>query len=173
MIFSLLLYAIMLAVVVISVGGQNVHQLLKRLGFDHIELSKDVTYAIAFTGALLVASIAIQFAFYSIGMAEDVQRVADQIAQFDLNEIIVLVTVASIVEEIFFRGFIQRHTNILVAAFLFSYFHIIYGSLAELIGTFVLGVLLGIEYAKRSNVFAPILSHLFYNLMTVTVVYGI
>jgi membrane protease YdiL (CAAX protease family) len=83
-----------------------------------------------------------------------------------------VVLVASFVEEVFFRGFLQRRIGILAATFIFAYFHIVYGSFFEIIGAFMLGLILGKEYQLTRNLFAPVLSHTLYNLVVVVATFA-
>lgn len=170
---SLILYSLMFLVVGISIGKQkSVRNFFIKLGFLKINPKKDLPLAIMYVGILLIASILVGLLFWGLGMADDSAKVTEAIKTLDFTQVAVILTVASVVEEIFFRGFLQRKTNLLFTAFIFSYFHIIYGSLAELVGTFFLGLVLGKEFNQTKSLWAPILSHWLYNMITVAIVFG-
>lgn len=170
---SLILYSLMFLVVAVGIGKQRtVRNFFIKLGFSKINPKKDLPLAIMYVGILLAASILVGLLFYGLGMTEDSAKVAEAIKTLDLTQVVVILTVASVVEEIFFRGFLQRKTNLLFASFIFSYFHIVYGSVAEMVGTFFLGLILGKEYNQTKSLYAPILSHWVYNMLTVAIIFG-
>ncbi|NYZ80169.1 CPBP family intramembrane metalloprotease, partial [Candidatus Micrarchaeota archaeon] len=59
------------------------------------------------------------------------------------------------------------------ASFIFAYFHIIYGSLSEVVGAFFLGAILGLCYIRSKNLFVPLIAHLSYNLILVILTFGV
>lgn len=94
--------------------------------------------------------------------------------------IIVVVTMAvipGIVEEIFFRGIVQRqlqhtfnnkHYAILVAAILFSFFHF---QFSGFIPRIVLGILLGYMFMWSDNIWYPIVGHITNNIIAMLLFY--
>jgi membrane protease YdiL (CAAX protease family) len=84
-----------------------------------------------------------------------------------------LIVVASVVEEILFRGilfklFRRRYSakwTILSTSFLFSFAHIYLHSPLWAIATFVPGILFGILRDRSGNIYASMALHYIYNLM--------
>lgn len=72
---------------------------------------------------------------------------------------------AALSEEIFFRGFLQPRTGLLLQAAIFSLAHLSYVSLSQLIVVFLLGLLFGILYRRTGNLMAPIAAHFLFNLL--------
>lgn len=174
MIESLILYSLMFFFVVLSIGKtRSLKNFVKKIGFKKIKLRKEICIAILFIFLLIAVSIIIEICLSLAGLQSDLEKVPSILKQIQFFDLLIILTVASFVEEIFFRGFLQRKTNILFASFVFAYFHIIYGSFSELIGTFFLGLVLGKEYEKTKNLFAPILSHFFYNIITLILIFTI
>jgi len=171
MISSLILYSLMLLAVVLSVERGR-KSLLEKLEIKKTNLGKELKTAVVFLGILIAVSILIQMVMVSLNFGEDLGQVTEVLKGADLGSLLVILTVASFVEEIFFRGYLQRKTNLLFASFIFAYFHIIYGSVSEIIGAFFLGIVLGKEYEKTKNLFAPIMSHFFYNLLTIVLMFA-
>ncbi len=165
---SLILYFLMLFFVVISVKRKNI---LKQLGFKKTKLLDETIIALFYVGLLITVSIVIGVFFYSIGFEKDLGRTAEAVRNFGLENVLTIIVFGSIIEEIFFRGYLQRKTNLLFASFVFAYFHIIYASLSEVVGAFFLGIILGYEFNKRKNLFTPILSHLLYNLIVTSMIF--
>jgi len=170
---SILLYLLMLAVVLYGTErSKNFTGLLNRLGFKKISLGREALYSTVLTGGLILASVIIMLFFYSIGMSGDAEKVTSVITQAGFLEVLLAIIAASFVEEIFFRGYLQRKTNLLFASFVFAYFHIIYGSLSEVVGAFALGLMIGYAYKRTNNLFTPIAGHLMYNLVTVSLAFA-
>jgi hypothetical protein len=173
MIGSLVLYALMVAVVVLSIGKwKSFRDLISKLGIKETNVSKGLVTAVLYLVLLIAVSTLIGIIMQYLGFQSDLGRVMDVLKGAGFVDLLIILTVASFVEEVFFRGYLQRKTNILFASFIFGYFHIIYGSLSELVGAFFLGIILGKEYDQTKNLFAPILSHFFYNLVTIILVFA-
>jgi hypothetical protein len=174
MIGSLILYALMLFFVIISVGRwKNFSGLLSKLGIKKSNFPKELATAAVFFFILFAVSVIVEMVMTGAGFSEDAQQVGNILKHSNPLELLIVLSVASFVEEFFFRGYLQRKTGLLFAAFVFGYFHIIYGSLSEMVGAFFLGIVLGIEYNKTKNLIAPILSHFFYNLAIMLLVFGL
>lgn len=167
-VISLILYALMLILAIYGATKfKSKKNLLKKLGFKEINLGKAILQGCFYVGLLIVVSLVIGGIFYYANQEEDLGKVSEVIRQVDVAQILIILGIASFVEEIFFRGYLQRKTNLWIASFIFAYFHIIYGSWAEVTGTFFMGLVLGISFIRTKNLFVPIFSHLLYNLITV------
>lgn len=83
--------------------------------------------------------------------------------------ILYLLIVRVAVEELFFRVFLTREIGPILATVLFALGHIGYGSSVELIGAFLLGLVLAYYYQKRQDIAANFIGHFVYN----AVVFGI
>ncbi|MFW5902563.1 MAG: CPBP family intramembrane glutamic endopeptidase [archaeon] len=165
---SIALYLALLIITLYSKRGT----ILKRLGFkEDIDIPKEAIIGIAFLGLLLFTSMAVSLIFYQIGMGQDVQKTTEILRQIPIHQILIILLLGSFVEEIFFRGFIQEKTNLLVASLIFALFHITYGTVSQIVGTFFLGLILGYQYERTGGVYSPIISHTFYNLIVILPVY--
>jgi hypothetical protein len=174
MIGSLVLYSLMLIVVVWSIGKwKTINSLLVKLGVQKTNLIKEIWNGLLYFGVLFLVSIIIEDIMFYAGFQQDIAQMTKILTQANVGELLIVLTIASFVEEIFFRGYLQRKTNLLFASFIFSYFHVIYGSLSEMVGAFFLGLVLGKEYQKTNNLFAPILSHFLYNLTVIVLMFGL
>lgn len=166
MISSITLYLILISLVLYA---RRKGTLISRLGFkEKINYLEETLTALGYIIILLCISIAIGMIFYSLGMHQDLAKSTEIIKQLPLHEVIIVLLIGSFVEEIFFRGYIQEKTNILIASFIFGFFHIVYGSISQIVGTFFLGLALGYEYKKTGGVYSPIITHTAYNLIVIT-----
>jgi hypothetical protein len=163
----------MVLVVVLSIGRwKNFKSFISKLGIKETDVRKGLVTAVLYLGLLIVVSTLIGIVMQYLGFQQDLEQVTDLLRGAGFADLLIILTVASFVEEVFFRGYLQRKTNILFASFIFGYFHIIYGSLSEIVGAFFLGLVLGKEYDQTKNLFAPILSHFFYNLVTIMLIFA-
>jgi len=165
---SIAIYLVLLFITIYIKRGP----ILKRMGFkEDINLVKDSLIALAFLGFLLVTSMVIGLIFHQIGMGQDVQRTTEILRQIPIHNVLIILLIGSFIEEVFFRGLIQERTNIWIASAIFAIFHITYGTVAQIVGTFFLGLILGYQYERTGGVYSPIISHTFYNLIVILPVY--
>ena len=168
---SLFLYFLMLAIVIASLKDRK--NLLKKLGYEKVEMKKALSQALFYLGALLIASMIVGIIFSYTGFSDQLDDVSQTLMKTNFTELLVIVLVGSFVEEIFFRGYLQKKTNILAASFIFAYFHVIYNSLPEVVGAFFLGIILGKAYEKTNGLFVPTLAHLSYNLVVLLITFTV
>ncbi len=168
MISSIILYSILTALVLYSRRKGNI---LERIGFKkEVNVSKELLISLGYLILLIAISITVGIIFYQLGMQQDLQKAPELLKELPITEVLTVLLIGSFTEEIFFRGYLQEKTNIWVSTFIFSFFHVIYGSLAEIVGAFFLGLALGHEYRKTKGVFSPIITHVFYNLIVISMV---
>ncbi|MEM0359839.1 MAG: CPBP family intramembrane glutamic endopeptidase [Candidatus Diapherotrites archaeon] len=147
--------------------------LLSELGFKREKAKIVLQKTILLLGALLLTATILALALNMAGLNDTklVEEHAKEIIAIPwLAAYILLVRVPC--EEIFFRGFLQREigklgttTGILGSTLLFAIAHLAYGSIGEIIGTFVLGALLAIAYHRSKNIIINILAHIAYNFI--------
>ncbi|MBI1974035.1 CPBP family intramembrane metalloprotease [Candidatus Micrarchaeota archaeon] len=168
---TLLLYGLMVLLVIYGVRKEK-GSWLERIGFRKTVLWKDTLISLGFFGILFGIAIILSIISYSID-STDAAKASGIIRQLDVAEVIVTIVAAAFVEEIFFRGYLQARTNLVFASFVFGFFHIAFGSLTQVVGAFVLGAVLGIEYKITKSIYAPVLSHFLYDLAVVLLVFGL
>jgi membrane protease YdiL (CAAX protease family) len=77
---------------------------------------------------------------------------------------------AGVVEEIFFRGFLQPRIGVLASTTLFVLAHLGYGQPFMLVGVTLLSLLYGELLRRRGNVWAPVAAHAIFDLVQLLVV---
>ena len=136
---------------------------------------------------MIAALIIISLGFYLTGFS-DTQAVQETILGLGALVAIYVLIVRVSAEEIFFRGFLLNFVSkfsfkiknklikqnalfigVLISTAIFSFAHVGYGSLVELTGAFVLGMILAINFAKQKNLYAVILAHFLYNLFVFSI----
>ncbi len=109
---------------------------------------------------------------------ELMQRMLDMKGTSDyITNILVIGFIASIAEEFFFRGLIQKllcnwtkniHAGIILTAIFFSIMHF---QISGMITRLILGLFLGYLLAWSGSLWLPVLVHIFNNSMIITVIY--
>ena len=169
--YTLILYTIMTILVIYNIKDRK--KLLEKIGFKKTNLIQETSIALKYLFLMFIMTFAIEGTFYLLGYTKDLELVPQILLSQNPTDLLILTMFAGFFEEIFFRGYIQRKTNILTASFLFAFFHASFGSLSEVIGVFALGLILGKEYEQTGNLFAPIMSHYLYDLIVLTMLFGI
>jgi len=80
---------------------------------------------------------------------------------------VLLLVIVVFIEEFFFRAFLQNVIGLAPSTIVFTAAHFTYGSIAELIGVFVLGLILAYWYKKNNSIIQNYLGHLFYNAFAI------
>ncbi len=113
-----------------------------------------------------MVSLALSWALDAL-QVNDLEKVGSQVRGVrEKNPLFLyyLLSVRVVAEEVFFRGFLVRKWGIGASSVAFALAHAFYGSLAEVLGAFVLGVLLAKAYTSYRNLLPNIFAHLAYNL---------
>jgi membrane protease YdiL (CAAX protease family) len=123
---------------------------------------------------LIAVSITISLLLVLIGL-NDSQNIFQKIDSLKSQSILLLfymLIVRVTAEEIFFRGFLAKKIGIIFSSAAFACIHFSYGSIAEIIGTFFLGIVLAKFFMKNKNLMPNIFAHIFYNFFAIILVYS-
>lgn len=145
---------------------------LESLGLRKIPLPELAKQTIVLFVALFAVSLVLSFAMHQLGIS-DLQKVEQTLK--DLMKTAPLLVVYAIIvrpfaEEIFFRAFLTPRLGILVSSLVFGAAHFFYGSMTEMIGAFVLGLILAYFYMKNKNLLPNIFAHYLYNFVALFLV---
>lgn len=121
-------------------------------------------------GSSIVESEMDNFIRYIIPMPGFIQKIMMNLVQEKLPSFILLVIVASLTEELLFRGVILRGflthygkvKSIIISALFFSLFHL---NIYQFFSAFVLGLILGWIYTETRSLYACFFVHSFHNLL--------
>lgn len=146
---------------------QAFSEIKKEFGL-HFDGIIDFKRTLVLTAILLIVSIILSTVFLSIGFTdlEKVGNVIEKLKQTQPALLIYLLVARVFVEEFFFRGFLSKKTGALVSSLAFAAAHFTYGSMAEVIGAFVLGYILAKAFEKNKTLVPNILAHMLYNVFT-------
>lgn len=141
----------------------------QELGLYTKGIKQDAKKTLVLFALLALAGIAVT-ALFSLTGFDDTQKVYSKISETKNTAPLVFayLLVARVVsEEIFFRGFLAKKTGIFVSSAAFALAHAAYGSIAEVIGVFALGLVLANEFQKNKNLLPNILAHFLYNILVI------
>ncbi len=117
-------------------------------------------------------SVVLSLIFYFFGL-NDLEKVASTMKAVSLQEKMVsvyLIVVRVFAEEFFFRAFLVPVLGVFGSSVVFSLLHFSYGSVAEVLGAFVLGLVLGHYYSKERNILHVYFAHMFYNTFVLIII---
>jgi membrane protease YdiL (CAAX protease family) len=126
----------------------------------------------AFYGMMSLSAIFLVLFVLGIGAIllgfNDQQKVSDKITSLPAIVLVFAIAGAPLTEELFFRGFLVPRAGIFVSAALFGLLHFAYGSVVEVLGAFLIGLVLGASFRFSRSVTPCILAHMVYNAISIT-----
>ncbi|MGB9719323.1 MAG: type II CAAX prenyl endopeptidase Rce1 family protein [Candidatus Anstonellales archaeon] len=117
-------------------------------------------FAIVFLGGL------VSLLAYFLGV-NDVYKVAEKVEGFGVFLMFIAVFFVPLSEELFFRAFLTEKIGIILSALVFGLAHFSYGSVVEILGAFVIGLVFGYFYVRNKSVSQNILAHVIFNVCSI------
>jgi len=120
-----------------------------------------------FIGFIIIVSIINLLGINDLALVESALNEA-----IAFSPIYFLITIIFLVfaEELFFRVFLIKRLGVIISTIIFTILHIGYGSVAELIGVFFLGLILAVWYDKFGSLIQNYSGHLLYNLLAISLI---
>lgn len=150
---------------------KNLKKAVKKIGFRHITPKKLLKKTAKIFLILIAISIWLSILLMALNL-NDLELVTKSIQEtrtiFPVFLWLVVLRVVS--EEIFFRGFLTNELGVVGSSAIFAMFHLGYGSIAEIIGVFVLGLVLAKSFELNKNLYPNILAHLAYNFIVISII---
>lgn len=141
--------------------------LSRSLGFSLERPLVDSAWGVALALASLVLVGGINYLLVRYGGLSPTNPLAERLVELvDLRTAFLISLVAAVGEETFFRGFLQQRIGLVPAAVLFSIGHSSYGVATQILGPFVLGLVLGWVFRRRESLVAPVVIHFLFNFVT-------
>lgn len=161
---SILMFIPFVLIPILWVRYINNGKYKKYLGLTTEKLTKNILLGIGLTILTLIISLLISQALITFFGIEEQNVLLEEIVGFGPLIALLISLSAGISEEIFFRGFLQTRIGLVPAAALFAIVHASYGVIIQIIGPFIMGLLIGYLYYKTNSVVGPIVAHTLYNL---------
>jgi len=147
----------------------------KELGFEVPPYDRLVKQTVTLFFALLATSLLLSLVL-GLLQANDLHKVGEQVGKIQQAQpwmLYYLLSVRVVAEEGFFRGFLARKFGVWPSSGLFALVHVFYGSVAEVLGAFVLGGLLAKAYKTNHSLIPNIFAHALYNLAILKVFFWV
>ena len=154
--------------------GTNTQRLIKafkRLGLKGMQAKELVIKSAILLLVVLLLSI-ILFLIFSFFGIDDTAQVDERVRTLGIALVAYVLVVRVPAEEIFFRGFLVKKVGIVPASLIFGLAHYGYGSVAEIIGAFMLGLVFSYAYKRNNNLLPNIIAHSLYNLLFFITLFG-
>lgn len=122
---------------------------------------------------LLIVGLGVNFAASFLHI-NDTQAVDEAVRALNQDPVYSVVTLglSSMGEELFFRGILFTILGPIVSSIFFGLFHAGYGSIIQIIGSFVAGLVLCRSREKYESIFPGIAGHFLYNVIVVFIFGG-
>ncbi|MCD6247734.1 MAG: CPBP family intramembrane metalloprotease [Candidatus Diapherotrites archaeon] len=150
---------------------QKLVRAFKRLGLKGMQAKELVIKSTILLLMVLLIS-AILFLIFSFFGIDDTSKVNERVRTLGVALTVYVLVVRVPAEEIFFRGFLVKKIGIVPASLIFGLAHYGYGSIAEIIGAFVLGLVFSYAYKRNNNLLPNIIAHSLYNLLFFITLFG-
>lgn len=148
--------------------GKKPKDFLKHLSLQPIPATRLFADGLKLFAKSFVALYALIAILAWLGLADTI-KVADIVRQQDALTLLVAVSFGPLAEELFFRGYLQKRIGVILASLVFAFLHKGYGSIAEVLGAFIVSVIFGHYARENKSVLPPFLAHALYNAMSVLV----
>jgi membrane protease YdiL (CAAX protease family) len=132
-------------------------------GLKKIKISQLYKHTLILFSLLFSVSIILGLTAMVFGIS-DLNLVSEAITALPVSYVIYVFIVRVFLEEWFFRAFLVGRVGVILSSLVFAAGHVFYGSFIEVIGAFVLGVLLSRYYQKTGNIWPNFLAHFLYNI---------
>lgn len=122
---------------------------------------------------IMVAAALFANALSFFAGVSDQAQIVDVVSSLPLYLIIISFTLGPISEELFFRAMLVPRAGVIISTILFTATHAAYGSIAELAGAFVLGLVLAVAYKRLKDPLPCIVAHMLFNLVSITLMFWV
>jgi len=150
----------------LQITKKKIFTVAEALGFKKETWKETLKKTIILFVLLLYTAFIVGSILFVLGL-NDTHLVQEKVQELLLSPLTIayILVVRVSAEEIFFRGFLTQKIGILWSSVLFAAAHYSYGSIAEIIGAFLLGILLAAYFQRSKSLLPNILAHVMYNLV--------
>jgi hypothetical protein len=142
---------------------KTVKEILKEFNVTKISFKSLIKHTLILFCILFILSIFINIIVSLFGIT-DLDLVTSKILGLPVFYIIYLFVIRIFIEEWFFRGFLVNKIGAITSSLIFALGHISYGSVSEVIGVFLLGLVLAYYFKRTNNIWPNVVAHFLYNL---------
>jgi hypothetical protein len=140
---------------------------MQSMGFPG-SLKNNVLYTVGGLLVIFALLLVLGMAAFFFGF-NDQAKVTQKISGLPLYVLAMAVVFAPFSEELLFRAFMVPRIGVVFSSLVFGSLHLAYGSVLEVIGVALVGVVLALVFRLSKSITPCILIHLIYNLLSITV----
>lgn len=145
----------------------DLKQTLEGIGFPG-DFKRSIMLSVAGMGAIFVILLALGIAAMVFGF-NDQQAIYDKVADLPLFLLVFAVLAAPVSEELFFRALLVPRLGVLPSSAIFGLVHFSYGSIVEMMGAFLIGLILAAIFRSSKSITPCLMVHVGYNLLAIIV----
>ncbi|MBI4360531.1 CPBP family intramembrane metalloprotease [Candidatus Micrarchaeota archaeon] len=140
--------------------------LFKRLGLQSKPIPQTLALGALIFFALMAGVLLLSLALGAWGWL-DFSPVEKLVAALTFWDVLLVVTLAPVAEELFFRGFLLPRFGLPLSSIAFALGHAGFASVAVVASAFLGALVLGYAYQKTGNLYACMLGHALFNVANV------
>jgi len=156
----------MLSLAMYFLWQKDLRMTLKSMGFPG-SLRDNLLYTVGGLLAIFALLFVLGMAAFFLGF-NDQAKVAQKISGLPLYVLAMAVIFAPFSEELLFRAFLVPRIGVVFSSLVFGSLHLAYGSVMEVVGVALVGVVLALVFRLSKSITPCILIHLIYNLLSIT-----
>jgi len=141
---------------------------LKSLAFPG-DIKKNLMLSAAGFAMVLITLLILGIIAEYFGFA-DQEAVYEKVLELPVYVLLFAVIAAPVSEELFFRALLVPRIGVLASSVLFGLMHFSYGSVIEIAGAALVGIILGVIYKTGKSITPVLIIHIMYNLLSILVI---
>jgi hypothetical protein len=141
---------------------------LKGIGFPG-NIKNTIIYTVGGLITVFVVLILLSIVAYYFGF-NDEAKVTQTVSGLPLYLLVVAIIFAPIFEELLFRALLVPRAGVVLSALLFGLLHFTYGSVVEVVGVVLVGLILGLVFRSSKSITPCILIHFIYDFMSIVAI---
>ncbi len=146
--------------------GKNFKQSLEYLGFSREKPARQALDGLKLLALFLAAFFCLGAALQVLGLL-DSYKVVEVVRAQPFLVLAAAVTLAPVAEEMFFRGYLQKKIGVVLSSVIFAAVHYAYGSVAEVIAAFLMGLIAGWWVKKHGRLASAVIAHALWNAASI------
>jgi membrane protease YdiL (CAAX protease family) len=116
--------------------------------------------------AIVIITMLMNFIMVYVFNIQDIEKITDKVSTLPEYLLFFAFLAAPFTEELFFRALISPRFGMFASSALFGLSHYAYGSVIEIAGTFIIGMMLCLIYKYSKSIVPCIVIHLLYNFVS-------
>jgi len=144
---------------------KNLNETLNRIGFPG-NIGNNIIYAIAGLAVVFAALLVFDVVATALGI-DDEEKIVEKVSSLPWYILLFAILLAPISEELFFRAFLVPRIGILFSSVAFGLVHVAYGSMMEILGATLIGIILALIFKLSRSITPCLLIHIIYNLISI------